>query len=472
MNIYVMMIVAALAIGCIGYMLIKKMDIKITLLAVGIVLMYIAIVAGQGISMKGFESSGISLLDPIFAVVEQFKATLPAAGFIILMLGGYSAYMSAIGANDVTVSVMTKPLKKIKSVYVLVPVVFILGNVLSLVIPSASNLAIILLATLYPILRSAGMSRLTIGAIIATSATIVPTPLGGDNVAIVEELVKLPQYAGLTVTEYVFKHHALVSIPTIVFMAALHYFWQKYMDKKQTVTAVKEEEVKSEVKEIKGSFLYKLVYAILPLFPIFILLATYAVQMTTGVTINIGVELATLISFILAIVCELIRHKGSSKVLATTQKFFDGMGNSISIVALLVAASVFVTGLKSIGLIDALQGAMTGLNGSGMGFVLPLILVGVTALIVILSGSGVALFYAMVPLMVPLAEAAGINPYAVTIPMGLAGNLLRAVSPVAAVIIIIAGTTKDNPMDIIKRTSVPMIGGTIFMFILSMMVFL
>lgn len=472
MNIYVMLIIAALAIGCIGYMLIKKMDIKITLLAVGIVLMYVAIVSGQGISMRGFEGTGMALLDPIYAIVEQFKSTLPAAGLIILMLGGYSSYMSAIGANDMTVNVFTKPLSKIKSVYVLVPVVFILGNFLSLVIPSASNLAIILLATLYPILRSAGMSPLTVAAIIATSATCIPTPLGGDNVAIAEELAKLPQYAGLTVTEYVFRYHAIVSLPTIGVMATLHYFWQKYMDKKQGKDVVKDESLQVENKMVEGSALYKAVYAMLPLFPIFILLGAYGIQIVTGKTVAIGVELATLISFVVAIICELIRHKGNSSVLGTTQKFFDGMGNAISIVALLVAASVFVTGLKSIGLINALQDMMTGLNGGNMGFVLPLILVLITALIVILSGSGLALFYAMVPLMAPLAEAAGISPFAVTIPMSLAGNLLRAVSPVAAVIIIIAGSTKENPMDIIKRTSVPMIGGTIFMFILSMIMFL
>ncbi len=81
---------------------------------------------------------------------------------------------------------------------------------------------------------------------------------------------------------------------------------------------------------------------------------------------------------------------------------------------------------------------MTGLSGSGMGLVLPLILVGLTALIVLLSGSGTALFFAMVPLMVPLAAAAGINVLAVSIPMGLAGNLLRAVSPVSAVVMIVA----------------------------------
>ena len=90
----------------------------------------------------------------------------------------------------------------------------------------------------------------------------------------------------------------------------------------------------------------------------------------------------------------------------------------------------------------------------------------------ILSGSGTALFFAMVPLMVPLAAAAGINVLAVSIPMGLAGNLLRAVSPVSAVVMIVAGTTKKSPLEIVRRTSVPMISGVVIMFILSMIVFL
>ena len=78
----------------------------------------------------------------------------------------------------------------------------------------------------------------------------------------------------------------------------------------------------------------------------------------------------------------------------------------------------------------------------------------------------------MVPLMVPLAAAAGINVLAVSIPMGLAGNLLRAVSPVSAVVMIVAGTTKKSPLEIVRRTSVPMISGVVIMFVLSMIVFL
>src|SRR5699024_8414781 len=163
--------------------------------------------------------------------------------------------------------------------------------------------------------------------------------------------------------------------------------------------------------------------------------------------ISISVEVAVLVSFILAIICELIRHKGSKEVLADTEKFFTGMGNMISVVALLVAASVFVAGLHSIGLIDTLHPTMEHIQGKGFDFVLPLILVGFTALIVILSGSGIALFFAMIPLIVPLADAAGISPIAVSVPMGLAGNLFRAVSPVAAVVLIVAGTLKVNPLN-------------------------
>ena len=41
------------------------------------------------------------------------------------------------------------------------------------------------------------MSPLTAAAVIATTATVMPTPLGSDNVAIAQEL-------GIPVAEYVF----------------------------------------------------------------------------------------------------------------------------------------------------------------------------------------------------------------------------------------------------------------------------
>ena len=213
---------AILAVAVVIAMLIKKMDIKITLLLMGIILMFVGLGLGTPIGGEEFASTGAVWLDPLKVIADQFKSTISSAGFIILILGGYSAYMSAIKANNVTVSVLTKPIARIKSVYILVPLVFLLGNLLSLVVPSASNLAIILLATLYPILIQAGMSTLTAAGIIATTATIVPTPLGSDNVAIAAELAQTAEYAGMTATDYVFRYHAMVSIPTLLFMAVVH----------------------------------------------------------------------------------------------------------------------------------------------------------------------------------------------------------------------------------------------------------
>ena len=224
MNAILISVVGIIAVAILIYMLLKKNDIKMTLLGLGIVLMYIAILVGNKIKVS--TPTGTALLDPFQAVVDQFSNTLVGPGFVILILGGYSAYMSHIGANQVTVHALTKPIAKIRSVYILIPIVFLIGNLLSLVIPSASNLAIILLATLYPVLRAAGMSRLSAAAVIGTSATIVPTPLGSDNVAIAAQL-------HMTVTDYVFKSHALVSIPTLLAIAIVHYLWQKHEDKRQ-----------------------------------------------------------------------------------------------------------------------------------------------------------------------------------------------------------------------------------------------
>ena len=454
-------VASVLAIAAVVFMLLKKLDIKITLLGVGMALIVIAMAMGK-LPTKEFND----FMAPFNAIIDQFKATLPKAGLIILILGGYTAYMSKIGANDVTVNTLTKPLRGIRSAYVLVPIVFLLGNVLSLVIPSASNLAIILLATLYPVLRKSGMSTLTAAAVIATTATVMPTPLGGDNVAIAQAL-------GMDVSTYVFRYHAIVSVPTLVFMAFVHYFWQMYLDKKDLKNGVvRQEDLEIEaLKTINGGFLYKTVYTLLPLLPIVILLLVYVFNLLTkGTDIAMSVELVSLISFLTAIVCELIRKRNSKAVLEDTEAFFKGMGNAMGIVALLVAAGVFVQGLKSIGIITHLQDVMTTANVPG--FTLPLILVLLSAVIVILSGSGTALFYAMVPLMAPLALAAGISAYAVTVPMGLAGNLLRAVSPVSAVFVIVSGTTKQTPFNIVKRTAVPMVAGVVFMFVLSMLFFL
>ena len=467
MDVLLTCVVGILAVGILVYMLLKKNDIKMTLLILGVILMYVALLMGRKLEVS--ETTGALLLDPFQVIVDQFTNTLVGPGFVILILGGYSAYMNHIGANKVTVQALTKPISKIKSIYILIPIVFLIGNLLSLVIPSASNLAIILLATLYPVLRTAGMSRLSAAAIIGTSATIVPTPLGSDNVAIASLL-------NVNVTDYVFRSHAIVSIPTLLAIAVVHYFWQKHEDIKEKEILTYEEELTANgspetnmtiTSTYSGAKAF--IYGTLPLLPIILLLFVFVANILLGTSLNISVQVVSLISFMIAVLVEFTTHRSVNSVLKETSFFFEGMGGVMSIVALLVAAQVFVQGLTSIGIIELVQKAMENISGAGI--LLPVIMVAFTAVIVLLSGSGTALLFAMIPLMIPLSKAAGIDPVALSIPMQLSGNLLRAVSPVAAVILIAAGTTKLSPMQIIRRTSVPMIFGVVLSLVLSLILF-
>lgn len=468
MQTILILLISLIAIGILVYMLIKKNDIKMTLLLLGLILMYVAIILGQ--KVKVTVPTGNVWLNPFQSLADQFSNTLVGPGFVILLLGGYSSYMNQIQANQVTVDALSKPIKKIKSVYILVPIVFLLGTLMSLVIPSAANLAIILLATLYPVLRTAGMSRFSAAAVIATSATIVPTPLGADNVAVAAQL-------HLPVSTYVFKYHAIISIPTILAMAVVHYFWQKYQDKKypenlsysaELAQRADQKQAKAiqQVPDYTGG--WRLIYGILPLLPIILLLVVFFINLGLKHQLTLSVQVVSIMSFMIAVFVEFCKKRQIKIVLKETNAFFSGMGNVMSVVALLVSAQVFVQGLTSMGLINLIQAMMHQLTGAG--FILPVIMVIFTAVIVLLSGSGMALIFAMIPLIVPLAKAAGITPMALSIPMQLAGNLFRAVSPVAAVVLIVAGETQLAPLQIIKRTWVPMIFGVIMMLILSLII--
>ena len=113
MTTFVMYAAAIISVAIVIFMLIKKMDIKITLFLMGIVLMFVGCALGNPLGGEDFVSTGSVFLDPLKVIADQFKSTISSAGFIILILGGYSAYMSAINANSVTVNVLTKPIAKI-----------------------------------------------------------------------------------------------------------------------------------------------------------------------------------------------------------------------------------------------------------------------------------------------------------------------------------------------------------------------
>ena len=218
-------ILAVIVLILAGWAIAKNYDAKVVLFIAALVLLYSGLLLGHNV-LGAKASTGLSWVDPFKVIKDQFVRQYGNAGLIILTLFGFAAYMSHIGANDMVIKVLTKPLSYVRKPIILIPMVFWVGTCLQIIIPSAASLAVILMATLFPVLRAAGMSTLTAAALIATTATIVPTPLGGDNVVAARVL-------GFdNVVDYVAFHLAPITIPALFVMGIVHYFWQTYLDKK------------------------------------------------------------------------------------------------------------------------------------------------------------------------------------------------------------------------------------------------
>ncbi|MCX9113522.1 C4-dicarboxylate transporter DcuC [Aeromonas veronii] len=448
-------IVSTLILVICGYLIAKNYDAKIVLFGAGLLLMFAAVGLGHPL-LPAAQSSGLSWLDPFVQIKQIFISQMGNVGLTIMVLFGFSSYMSHIGANDVTVMLLTRPLSRIRSPYLLVPVIFLLGNLLSLVVPSAASLAVLLMATLYPVLKASNMSSLTAGAVIATTATIMPSPLGADNVLAAQKL-------GIPLVEYIVSYHAPISLPTLALMAVVHYFWQKAMDKRQQARGGLEEKEESLAVPTGLPPAY---YGLFPVLPL-VLVLLFGICFTH---ISLGLVEITFVCLLLTIGVELLRKGNIKETSKEFAIFFTGMGTGLAqVVSLIVAASMLVEGLKAIGIIDTLVDSVKHIDG--VGSILMFFFSGTAALIGFISGSGLAVFYSFINIIPEITEKVGVNSVAVALPMQLTANLIRSMSPVAAVIIVIASITGSNPIEIIKRTSVPIISGIICCLTLSYLLF-
>ena len=440
----------------VAYLIVKNYHPALSLIIGALVLLACAWMLGHPIYPAG-EGTGFGLFDIFLKFKDTIIAQVSSAGIVIMILFGYSGYMNAIGANQMAVNFLVKPLMKIKRKSLFVPVVFLIGNLMSLVVPIASSLAIILMSILYPMLASMGISSLTAAGVIAMTATIMPTPLGADNVIAANTL-------GYDVLNYVV-WNAKISLPSLLIIAVAQYFWQKYCDKKEGEAAYVSlnEEGLSKQKE----FDVPKFYAILPILPLLLIVGVgIAGMFVKGITMDIFV--LTFISFFIAVLVETLRLKSFKKVQDTAVEMFKGMGQGFSqVVMLVVGGSLFTSAIQTLGIIDSIMASVEA--SSSAGIVTTLIFSGATTLFGILSGGGLAMFYAVIELIPGIAEKAGIDGILISLPMQMIANLTRTISPVAAVVMIVASTVGVSPIRILKRTSVPTIIGIISVIVLSIL---
>ncbi len=140
--------------------------------------------------------------------------------------------MTKIGANNILVKIAESLLRFIHSPYILMIAAYFLSCLMSLAVSSATGLAVLLMATLFPIMVNMGISIGAAAAICASPAAVILSPTSGD-------VVVAAHAADLPLIEFAFEITLPISIIAILSMAVAHYFWQRYLDKKEGFVSVK-----------------------------------------------------------------------------------------------------------------------------------------------------------------------------------------------------------------------------------------
>lgn len=426
----------------------------------GLILMGCAVAFGLGKILPAKEATGLVFFDMFEFIKKTFSSRAAGLGLNIMAVGGFARYMDHIGASKVLVHLTIKPLKALRAPYLVMAASWVAGMFLGLFINSASGLAMLLMVTMFPILISLGISRLSACAVISTTLCMDWSP--GDTGSILSATT-----AGLDITTYWTQYQVPVAICVMVVVAILHFFVQQWFDKRDGHVVVKTAQAETAAANGEQEQLPPAIYAILPTIPLFLILIFSDLWISW---IKMDIIKAMFVSVFITMVFEYVRHRDGKKVFSDIQSFFDGLGMQMAnVVTLIVAGETFAKGLQTIGTIDTIinSAQSSGFGGAGM----ILVMVGIIGVSSIVMGSGNAPFFAFAALTPTVAAKMGLAPVLMLMPMHFAASIARSVSPITAVIVVTSSMGGVSPFDLVKRTAIPMAGAMIVMVASSFFLF-
>lgn len=415
-------------------------------------LLMISIAAAMGLHpIAVSKPSGSFVFDIVQEIEDGFVSNIARIGLMIMIIGGYVAFMNKIKATDSLVYIAIKPLAFFRKYPYMASVIAIpIGQILFMTVPSAAGLGLLLVASFYPVLVSLGCSRMTALSVIA-AATVFDQGPGSANTAMAASLI------GKANVEYFVTDQLPLVIPTTVVVMILYYFSNKYFDKKD-LKAGKEIFVKDPEKTGKPDV--PLIFAVLPMLPL-LLLVIFS-EYVGLVDIHLSTTVAMLFSLIISVLFVMIFRRNFRGVMEMLESFWKGMGTVFStVITLIVSAEIFSQGLISLGFIDTLVSGSTHLGFSGVAIsILITILIFLAAM---LMGSGNTAFFSFGPLIPDIAPRLAMSAPDMILPMQLSASMGRATSPIAGVIVAIAGVAGVSPVELAKRNLPPLAGGLFFL---------
>jgi len=157
---------------------------------------------------------------------------------------------------------------------------------------------------------------------------------------------------------------------------------------------------------------------------------------------KMGVAEAMILGAIIAIFATLTNPQ------KITKEFFNGMGHAYAdVMGIIIAAGVFVAGLKACGAVDVViawlktDQSYVKFGGTFVPFIMGIV-----------TGSGDAATFAFNEAVTTNAAALGFEQDKLGMAAAIAGALGRSASPIAGAAIVCAGIAMVSPVEIAKRT--------------------
>ncbi len=418
--------VAIIGIVVTVYLLIKKYETRTVLIGIGLIM-------------------SVVTLNPMGAL-DAFAKSMTSSGLIMAICSsmGFAYVMKYTQCDTHLVHLLTKPLSGLK--FFLIPIATIITFFINIAIPSAAGCAAAVGATLIPVLKSAGVRPATAGAAILAGTFGSMMSPGSSHSAMISEM------SNLTITEVNLSHAPYTMIAGAIGAVALTVMaiiFKDYGEEYRKAYLAENQNAETKFSGVNP------LYALAPLLPLIILvIGGTELQKTPGLEwTKMGVPQAMLIGAIYAIIVTRISP------VKITEEFFNGMGNSYAnVLGIIIAASVFVSGLKATGAVDS---AIEFLKHSNefvrWGATIGPFLMG------IVTGSGDAAAIAFNTAVTPHAVELGYTHVNLGMAAAIAGAIGRTMSPIAGVTIVCAGLAMVSPVEMVKRTAPGMILATLFL---------
>ena len=239
--IYIGALISIQFIALTAYWLFKKYHAQAVLLFSGLAMLTLALLLGFDIpELKN--ATGLKEFDLFKVIQEIFSDKGAGVGLMIMTIGGFVAYMKHIKASDALVYVSMQPLSIFRKYpYLAASLVIPIGQLLFICTPSATGLGLLLVASIYPVLVSLGVSKLSAVSVIS-ACTVFDMGPASANTARASELV------GMNNVMYFIEHQMPLTIPMTILLMIVYYFSNRYYDKKDAVNKPVEETKREDFK--------------------------------------------------------------------------------------------------------------------------------------------------------------------------------------------------------------------------------